>query len=92
MPYGALQGSRAAGPECVGDLGARARVCVRASVCVCVCASVCDVLGANRQSYVYVNSSSQNIAPWGIQFLVNPPRAFASQLSKTSDTEQAHSD
>ena len=51
-----------------------------------------DRLRANRQSSVYVNSSSQNIAPYGKTVPKESTTCicFKLELSKQSDTEQAH--
>ena len=66
--------------------------------CCLICMYVCmyayvycpgDQPRANRQSYVHV-SPVKTLLLREKQFLMNPPHAFASQLSKKSDTEQAY--
>ena len=61
-----------------------------------VCMYVClfNVLGTNRGPTDKVLFMQIHLAKMLLlrekQFLMNPPHAFASQLSKKSDTEQAH--
>ena len=56
------------------------------SVFVCLCLMSWGPT-EGQQTQFCLCPSSQNIAPWGKQFLMNPPHPFASPQSKDSDTE-----